>query len=312
MSMDSGGGPSSGASGSPDAGAQSGDVRLSVVIPCYNDADVLPEQLDALARQEWNRSWEVVIADNGSTDGSREVAETYRDRLPRLRIVDASDRKGPAHARNVGAREARGELLVFVDADDVVAPGWLAALGEALERVSFVASRHDFEELNEPLIQRTRRNKQDRGLQPYKSPPFYPHASGSGLGIRREIHEQVGGFDETLTNLQDTDYCWRVQLAGTELHFVEDAVVHYRFRESLRGIYTQGMNYGEHNVLLYKRYRDLGMPRASWKSGVKGWIRLARSTPDLLDREKRLRWIRQLGWRLGRLKGCLKYRVWAP
>jgi glycosyltransferase involved in cell wall biosynthesis len=287
-------------------------VRLSVVIPCYNDADVLGEQLEALTRQSWDHPWEVVIADNGSTDASMSVAEGYRDRLPLLRIIDASDRSGPAHARNVGAREARGDLLVFVDADDVVAPGWLAALGNALEDVSFVASRHDFTELNDPMIQRTRRNKQDEGLQPYKHPPFYPHASGSGLGVRREIHEAMGGFDEDLPNLQDTDYCWRVQLAGTELHFVGDAVVHYRFRDSLRGIYVQGMNYGEHNVLLYKRYRSKGMPKANWKRGVRAWIDLVLSAPDLLEEEKRLRWVRQLGWRVGRVKGCIKHRVFAP
>ena len=293
----------------PGAGAP---PRLSVVIPCFNDADDLPEQLDALAAQEWERPWEVVIADNGSTDHVHDVVDRFRDRVPGLRVVDASGRKGSAHARNVGVREAKGDSIVFVDADDRVAPGWLAAIGDALEEVAFVASRHDFAELNDPLVQRTRGNKQDRGLQPYNYPPFLPHASGSGLGIRRSVFEQVGGFDEGLQNLQDTDLCWRVQLAGTELRFVDDAVVHYRFRESLEGIWVQGMNYGEHNVLLYKRYRDRGMPRANWKRGVKAWIRLLRTLPHLLDSEKRLRWVRQLGWRIGRLKGCLKHRVWAP
>ena len=293
-------------------GRSEGPMRLSVVIPCFNDAADLPEQLDALAAQEWEHAWEVVIADNGSTDDLHEVVERFRSRVPGLRIVDASDRKGSAHARNVGVREARADTILFVDADDRVAPGWLAALGDALSEVAFVASRHDFAELNDTLVQRTRGNKQDSGLQPYSYPPFLPHASGSGLGIHRPVFERVGGFDEELQNLQDTDLCWRVQLSGTDLHFVPDAVVHYRFRESLKGIWVQGMNYGEHNVLLYKRYRDRGMPRANWKRGVKAWIRLVRTLPHLLEEEKRLRWIRQLGWRIGRLKGCLKHRVWAP
>ena len=295
--------------GEPRSG---GRVRLSVVIPCFNDAADLPAQLESLAAQTWAHPWEVVIADNGSTDHLRDVVAQFCDRVPGLRVVDASGRKGSAHARNVGAGEAGGELLAFVDADDRVAPGWLAAIGDALHEVPFVASRHDFTELNSPQIQRTRGNKQDQGLQPYKYPPFLPHASGSGLGIRRDVFERVGGFDEDLTNLQDTDLCWRVQLEGVELHFVADAVVHYRFRDSLREIYVQGMNYGEHNVLLYKRYRERGMPKASWKRGVRAWIRLVRTAPDLLHPEKRLRWIRQLGWRVGRLRGCFMYRVWAP
>ncbi|HEY4573152.1 MAG TPA: glycosyltransferase family A protein, partial [Thermoanaerobaculia bacterium] len=104
-------------------------MKLSVVIPCLNAAATLGVQLAALTRQSWPGGWEVIVADNGSTDGSREIVESYRGRLPGLALVDASDRRGQAHARNLGAAAATGDALLFCDADDEVAPGWMEALG---------------------------------------------------------------------------------------------------------------------------------------------------------------------------------------
>ncbi|HKV06504.1 MAG TPA: glycosyltransferase family A protein, partial [Thermoanaerobaculia bacterium] len=135
-------------------------LKLSVVIPCLNAADTLGVQLEALAGQSWPGEWEVIVADNGSTDGSREVVERYRDRLPNLRLVDASDKRGQAHARNVGAAAATGEAFLFCDADDEVAPGWLAALGRVLEDREFVACRYDNEKLNPEWVRRTHLNPQ--------------------------------------------------------------------------------------------------------------------------------------------------------
>ena len=107
-------------------------MKLSVIIPLFNDAEYIAIQLNALANQNWSEPWELIVSDNGSTDGSLRVVEQYRKRIPNLRIVDSSDMRGAAHARNVGATAALSDNLAFCDADDEVAPGWLKAMGEAL------------------------------------------------------------------------------------------------------------------------------------------------------------------------------------
>ncbi|HEX9941123.1 MAG TPA: glycosyltransferase [Thermoanaerobaculia bacterium] len=288
-------------------------LKLSVVIPCLNAEATIGAQLEALSRQHWPGEWEVIVADNGSQDRSREIVESYRSRLPGLRLVDASDRRGQAHARNLGAAAATGDALLFCDADDEVDPGWLEAMGRALAVHEFVASRYDYEKLNAAWVRRTHVNPQRDGLPLYDYPPFLSHAGGGGLGVRRQVHEAVGGFDETLPALEDTDYCWRIQLAGHSFHFVPDAVVNIRHRRDAESIFRQGVSYGKHNVLIYQRYRSQGMPRLGWLPGLLRWGKLIAKTPLMvLTREGRARWLWQLGWRIGRIRGCFEYRVIAP
>jgi glycosyltransferase involved in cell wall biosynthesis len=287
-------------------------VRLSIVIPCFNVANTIATQLEALARQSSSYPWEVVVADNGSTDGTVLITERYKERLPSLRIVDTSARRGAAHARNMGASAARGEALLFCDADDEVAPGWIEAMGRALTQYDFVAGRLDTQYLNADVPPGLLRSPQDKHLQEYRYPAFLPHAAAANLGVKRRIHDAVGGFDETLLKLQDTDYCWKVQLMGTELHFVPEACVYYRLRSTPIESYKQARLWGEYNVMLYKRYRPLGMPKLHWHCSAKVWARMMLRLPYQLSRqETRRQALRDLAWHIGRLQGSLKYRVMA-
>src|SRR5262245_44074787 len=103
--------------------------RLSIIIPCYNSQSTLGAQLAALARQQTRYSWEAIVADNGSNDGTSELAKSFHDRIPRFRVIDASATRGAAYARNAGARVAAGSALLFCDADDVMADGYVESMG---------------------------------------------------------------------------------------------------------------------------------------------------------------------------------------
>lgn len=286
-------------------------AEVSVVIPCRDAADTIGEQLTALAEQSWDGPWEVVVADNGSSDRSREIAEAHAGRLPSLTVVEAGDRRGPGHARNVGVAESTGRKLLFCDADDVVGTGWLAAMVEALDDHEFVASRFEFERLNPSRVAAERTHPQERGLNPYTYPDFLPHAGGGGLGVLRRVHESIGGFDTTLELLEDTDYCWRIQLRGVPLVFVADAVVHVRDPHALDDIFSQRYRLGRANVRIYRRYRGRGMPRLRFIESLWRWAGLLLRVPRLLTGRGRSAWIGALGWRLGRVDGSIRYRVLA-
>lgn len=295
---------------------QPSDPTVSVVIPSRNAAAVLADQLEALAGQSWRGSWEILLADNGSSDGTAAMADGFRGRLP-LRVLDASARRGQAFARNAGAVASTAERILFCDADDVVGGDYVAAMVRCLdeEGAGLVAPRFDFARLNPAWVLASRPDAstaQSTGLQPYTYPPYLPHAGGSGLGVRRAVHQALGGFDETLPALEDTDYCWRAQRAGFAFRFCAAAVVHVRLRHDLGGIFRQAFSYGRHNVLMYKRCRPFGMPKLSPWAGPARWAKLALALPQTVSRPGRARWLSQLGWRLGRLDGCIRHRVLAP
>jgi glycosyltransferase involved in cell wall biosynthesis len=280
-----------------------------VIIACLNEEATIATQLEALAGQQWSEPWELIVSDNGSTDETLMVVERYRNRVPNLRIVDASDKRGQPHALNVGVLAANSEALAFCDADDEVAPGWVAAMGEALRRYDFVAGPMEMKKLNPPWLARD--HPQRYGLNRLRYPPYLPHAGSGNMGVKRAVHEAVGGFDESMPCLFDTDYCFKIQLAGMQLHFVPDAVLHARRRSGFGGLLRQGRNYGEYDVLLYKRYRPLGMPKLSWREGVWGWRCLLRQLPRIRNKAELGKWVWDCGWRLGRVKSCIRYRIFA-
>jgi glycosyltransferase involved in cell wall biosynthesis len=131
-------------------------VGLSVVVPVRNGAGELPDQLRALSRQVWSGNWEVIVVDNGSTDETRDVAVSFASVLPRLQVVDASDGAGHGHAVNRGIAAASAHAILFLDADDEVGPGYLAAMAGALARHPFVAAQLDNDTLNEPWCRQSR------------------------------------------------------------------------------------------------------------------------------------------------------------
>jgi glycosyltransferase involved in cell wall biosynthesis len=288
-------------------------MKLSIIIPCLNAAGTIGVQLDALVNQQWKQPWEIIVADNGSTDESQKIVESYKDRLPNLRIVDASDRRGQPYALNCGAAAATGSALAFCDADDQVAPGWVAAMGEALLRYDFVACRIDFKKLNPPWAQAIfQKHAQQQGrLLKAPFPPYLWHAGGGTLGVKKSLHEAVGGFNEALPYHHDTDFCFKVQLKGVELHFVSEAVVHIRCRDTLRGLLRQARHWAEYSVLLYKMYSPANSKDFSrWKVYLGQWVGLLRAIPQThLDRTAQARWIWRFGWQLGILLGSIKYHV---
>lgn len=287
-------------------------MQLSIIIPCFNEEKNLGASLDALIKQQWSEDWEIIISDNGSTDDSMAIANAYCAKNPNIHIVDASHKKGGAYARNTAVKHAKGESIVFFDADDLVAPGWVAAIGNALEDFEFVASRFDNQKISSLDIQRYGRIQEEK-LQELWYPPYSPHASGCGLGVRRHLHEKIGGFDESMMRLMDTDYCIRMQQNSVVLQFVPDALIFRRWRDNYGDIFKQGNLWGLHNAFLYKKYRPEGvhMPNA-WRKYILGWLKLLRQTPRFRSGQGRAILVYRWGWQIGLFQGSLKFKVAPP
>jgi glycosyltransferase involved in cell wall biosynthesis len=280
---------------------------VSVVVPVRNCAELLVEQLEALARQTYAGAWEIVVADNGSTDASAAVANQWAERLPQLRVVDASSRPGAAHARNVGASQARGDLLAFCDADDVVSDGWLSALVDALADADVVAGAIDTDRLNDALTRRWR--PFTVGAVPV-SHGWLPYGLSANVGFRRPVFQQLEGFREDYRVGEDVEISWRAQLRGLRFTYAPDAVVHYRFRTGLRAMLRQYVGYGTIGPQLYRDFRDTGMPASGVGASLGLWTRLVALLPIAIwSPRARGDVLRRLAFRLGRLRGSVQTHV---
>ena len=286
----------------PSTHVNSGDIRLSVVIACWNAAKTLPVQLEALANQQWDKPWEVVFVDNGSTDDSMAIAEQYRSRIPEMQIIAATEKQNQQYALNVGVRAARSDAIALCDADDEVAPGWVAAMGEALARYDFVAGPWETSKLNDPWIAAGHGNAQKNGLM--QQPGYFSYAGSGNMGIRRSAWEKVGGFNEDLPGAFDTDFCWKMALAGYQLQFVPEAVLHLRFRTSFRGAFRQSHNWGMWKTYLERYYHVPGSNISFRERFISSTKKQIRTGLRIRSKSQLLRWIRGIGWYTGQLKGA--------
>ena len=285
---------------------------VSVVVPAYNAGGYLAEQLHALTAQCLPVRWEVVIADNGTTDGSLQVVAEFADRVD-VRVVDAAQVRGPSHARNAGVRAARGEWVAFCDADDRVTPTWLSHLYEARQDADVLAGGLVVDTINPPEVASSRGSAEYwTSLLPGPC-QFLAFAPTSNMLVRRDVFLDLGGFDEHLPYCEDVDFSWKAQLQGHTLALAPDALVEYRFRTSIRETYDQTMRYKAAEPQLYLRYRSAGARRQTVPAAFgRLWWLASRSPYAVLDTRRRFLWWSILGTVVGRLRGSLRYRVLYP
>jgi glycosyltransferase involved in cell wall biosynthesis len=277
---------------------------ISVIVPVRNGLPWLDAQLGALVSQRCDTPWEIVVADNGSADGSLAAAQAWSARESRIRVLDASARQGPSPARNAGVRAAHGDLLAFCDADDVVQPGWLQACAGALAQADVVAGSFDMDSLN---------GRQGNGTSPAATSQlgFLPAGLAANLAVRRRAFEAVGGFSEDLSVGEDIDLCWRLQLEGYQFALVRDAVVAKREPRQLGSLFRLGLAYGRSGPALYRRYRHHGA-RRDLGGSLRSWAWLLLTLVGLWRGDLRRRWVRAAGVRIGRLLGSADKGVFFP
>lgn len=283
----------------------------TVVIPCRDVVHIIPEQLRALAAQDFTGSFEVLLADNGSHDSLEAAVPEWRAQYGLdLRWVDAGARPGVSHARNVGLREAVTDVVAICDADDVVSSGWLSALVAALSDHAVVGGAIDVSSLNDE-VRRAWRPGPPSDRLPDKL-GFLPYAIGANVALRRAPALAIGGWDETyVAGGDDVDFSWRMQLAGERLGYAPQALVHYRYRIDLPGTMRQARSYAMCEARLLDQYAVHGARPYSPSRTRRDVSWLAHHRTGLIrSSAARGRWVYKASTVAGRLLGALKHRRW--
>ena len=196
-------------------------VTVSIVVPAYNRAKMLPVALDSLLAQSLT-DWEALIVDDASSDETRSVVEGYRD--PRIRYLRHESNRGPAAARNTGMHEARGEYIAFLDSDDYWRPEKLALQVERFENSPQEVGLVYTDILYEYPDGTTKRYGFG-GRQPLQGWVFSQLINNflmrpSTVMIRRAVMADVGSWDESIISGQDLLYfasvAHRFQVSATD------------------------------------------------------------------------------------------------
>ena len=283
---------------------------VSVIIPVRNASATIDLQLAALSRQTFRGDWEVVVADNGSSDETQAMVLAWAGKIPQLQLVDAADRVGPNHARNVGTAKARGDFLLFCDADEEASPEWVAGMARAASEYDLVGGALDVEKLNDPFICGWVETAQWTHLP--KVLDFLPYSLSANFGIWGDTMAALGGWnvDFDRPGGDDVDLCWRAQLNSYSLGFAPEAVVHYRYRTSMKALAKQHFGYGAAEPRLYKTFKESGFRREPPRTVVGIYVRILKDIPYLFTRpQMRGIWVRKVAHTLGRIVGSIKNRV---
>lgn len=270
---------------------------FSIVIPTYNRLPILKKCLLALESQDFRpntivENYEVVVVDDGSTDGSWEWLETNSSLIPHVRIV-AQNHQGPAAARNLGVQEAEGEIIIFIDSDLVVTENFLQAHGNALQ-------------LGEKDLGSDRlftygavintANFANPTSEPYKITDFSAAYFATGnVAIPRHWLEEVGLFDTRfqLYGWEDLELGVRLRKLGLKLIKCPQAVGyhwHPPFNlKQLPSLIDKEIQRGRMGVLFYEKH-------PTWE--VRMMIQMT--------------WLHRLLWGLLSLGGALNERTMAP
>ena len=280
--------------------------EVSVIICALNAAPTLPRQLKALENQETDLPYEVILVDNGSEDGTRDVMEAWaqepREDKFTVKVVDASATPGIPAARNAGARAASGRVLAFCDADDEVSPRWVQAFSDVQDKELAGGWIRAYESDGSP-----RPDAIGKGLI---ATPYLPHIGNGNCAITRKRFFEIGGYDESLPRYgyEDVDISWRHQEAGGVMRFIPEAEIRFTLSEgksSIRKKYELGVG----RVLMARRFPRYDSSSYTLGSTLAGSARQLGNilrqaiTQRTVSRRDVANWVASLG----RIRGSIKY-----
>ena len=264
-------------------------VLVSTVIPAFNAKRFIVRALDSALQQDAPDS-EIIVVDDGSTDGTREIVESYADRG--VRLLCHSQRTGAAGARNSGILAARGEYVAFLDADDEWLPGKLARQIAVIGRdpaMTFVSCRANLvNEFGRDTGDIYRGARPAEGTRGWRTLLAYPCVATPSVLARRTALNTAGGFNRWMPVGEDQDMWIRLGLTGTIGHVTESFVrVHStpnslsksKFREQASYVLPMIIAYVERNrhalsraeirYILGERFGKLG--QLAYVSGEPGF-----------------------------------------
>ncbi len=233
---------------------------VSIVIPTYNSWHTLERCLHALFHQtDCQTDYEIIIVDDGSTDETAERIPQLAEQHPRIRYFQQPNR-GPATARNLGAREARGELILFTDADCEPTPDWISEMVKPFTDSAdpVVAVKGAYLTRQKNLISLFAQYEFESRYRKMLKSEYTDFVDTYSSAFRKSVFITMGGFDTSFphANNEDTEFSYRLAARGYKMKFNPNAVVYHQHPHSIYTYLKQKFGRAYWRMVVYRSYPD--------------------------------------------------------
>jgi len=219
-------------------------IKVSVIIPAYNRKEELKKLLISLEEQTYPKeNFEIIIVDNGSTDGTQFLIKEMMSKFKgHLHYISMPKRNDSPVVRNIGVKEARGEILSFIDSDCIAHPDWLKNIVKKFnnnDRIGCIGGPEFFHSDDSFFIKCSSFSVTSflttggiRGKRGTKFGKYYPR--GFNMSIPMKVFKEVNGFDANFRFGEDIELSCRIKERGYDLAYAPDALVYHKRRGTIK------------------------------------------------------------------------------
>lgn len=232
---------------------------ISIIIPAYNSEKTIGRTIESLLKQSYpKKDYEILVVDDDSTDNTREVVRKFK----KVRLIEQKH-SGPATARNFGAKNSKGDILLFTDSDCVLDKNWIKEMVKPFTKTEIVGVSGTYRTLNKDnLMARFIGYEIEKRHERMKKQKFIDFIGTFSAGYRKKIFLKLGGFDTRFrtSSGEDPELSFRIEKTGLKMIFQPKAIVFHPHPNTLwkylkqkyqRAVWRNLIYWGKHEEKIF-------------------------------------------------------------
>ena len=246
-------------------------MLISIILPIYNEANFIEKIIQSIISQTIEEDYEIIVADGMSTDGTREIIQELERENPKIHLIDNPE-KIVSTGFNRALNESKGDIIIRVDGHCEIAPDYIQKCLECLEKINADCVGGATEHVASGLVGKSIKLAQSSffgvgGVSFRKNVEKGQYVDTLAFGAyKREVFDQLGGYDEELVRNQDDEFNFRMIQNDGKIWLDPSIKSIYTQRNSFMGLFKQYFQYGFYKIRVMQKRRGI----ASWRHVVPG------------------------------------------